>query len=73
MVGNYICYTLFLTKEWSLYKEKAGCCGFFFPVFNDMNKNWEKEDVGEDTNIGKKKKKAKNHLSLSSKEKHFSL
>lgn len=38
-----------------------------------MNKNWEKEDVGEDTNIGKKKKKAKNHLSLSSKEKHFSL
>lgn len=28
-----------------------------------MNKNWEKEDVGEDTKI-ERKKKAKNHLSL---------
>lgn len=36
-----------------------------------MNKNWEKEDVGEDTKI-ERKKKAKNHLSLSNKQKHLS-
>ena len=44
----------------------------FFPVFNNMNKNWEKEVVGEDTK--EKKKKTKQKITyLSSKKKHLFL